>query len=195
MRPSLPGYVALAGSFILACADVSSPTGPTVAAEAVSAQPAALVSRFTGPFFQFLVDGDLIAVMGLSPDQLPALCAGDESVLDELHFQEVTRPDGSLKLVLRARPRLIIYSIAGVSDLCDLSAVAPLATGKIQMTQTDNDLFVSLRRTNSVGTNLGGIASGAGGRFKVRGRFRITIKRNGDFLVRNERFGITRLGG
>lgn len=54
---------------------------------------------------------------------------------------------------------------------------------------------MSLNRTNSFGSNLTGMAVGEGGRYKVRARFRLAITRNGAFLVRNERFDITRLGG
>lgn len=193
MRPSL-GCGVLASTLVLACGDPAAPTVPTSALEAASPQTAALVNRFSFPFFTTLVDGDLVAVIGLSHGQLPAFCAGDESVLDLIRIQEVTRPDGSLKITARSRPRLVIYSIEGVSDLCELTSATPLAAGRAQLNQTDNDVFVSLDRTNSFGSNLSGVASGEGGRFKVRARFRITIQRNGDFRVRTERFGITRLG-
>lgn len=195
MRPVLVGCSALAGTLVLACNEPSAPTAPTAAAEAVSPQTAALVNRFSLPFFDFLVDGDLIAVLGLGPAQLPAFCGGDDSVLDRLRILEVTRPDGSLKVTLRSRPRMIIYSAEGVSDVCELTSSTPLAVGRAHFNHTDNDVFVSLNRTNSFGTNLGGVASGEGGRFKVRARFRITIQRNGVGQVRTERFGITRLGG
>ena len=84
-------------------------------------------------------------------------------------------------------------SPAGASSLCDLTSVAPLAIGKAHLARTDNDIFVSLDRTDSFGANLGGLASGEGGRFQVRARFRVTIQRNGEFRVRSERSGITRL--
>ncbi len=94
---------------------------------------------------------------------------------------------------MHGNPRLLIYSTAGASSLCDLASVAPLATGKAHLTRTDSDIFVSLARTDSFGANLGGIASGEGGRFKVRARFRVAIQRNGEFRVRSEGSGITRL--
>lgn len=193
MRPSL-GCGALASTLVLACGDPAAPTVPTSAVETAPPPTAALVNRLSFPFFTTIVDGDFVAVIGLSHGQLPALCAGDESVLDLIHVQEVTRPDGSLKITARSRPRLVIYSVEGVSDLCELTSATPLAAGKAQVAQTDNDVFVSFNRTNSFGSNLTGIASGEGGRFKVRARVRITIQRNGDFRVRSERFGITRLG-
>jgi hypothetical protein len=194
MRPPLLGCTALASTLVLACSEPSAPPVPTSDAEAVSPQTAALVNRFTFPFFATLVDGDLIAVIGLSPAQLPAFCAGDESVLDPIHILEVTRPDGSLKVTTRSRPRLIIYSAVGISEVCELTSATPLATGKGQLNQTDNDVFVSLNRTNSFGLSFSGIASGDGGRFKVRARFRATIQRNGEGRVRTERFEITQLG-
>jgi hypothetical protein len=194
MRPSLLGCTAVASTLVLACSDPSAPTAPTAAAGAVSTPTAALVNRFSVPFLETLVDGDLVAVMGLSPGQFPAFCDGDESVLDQITVQEVSRPDGSLKVTIRGSPRLIIYPLGDAIFLCDLAAVSPLATGKAQLSSTDNDLFVSLNRTNSFGSNLTGIASGAGGRYKVRAKFRVTIQRNGEGRVRTERFGITQLG-
>jgi hypothetical protein len=194
MRP-FPPLLASLSSVLLACDGPSAPTSPAATAEATSLPTAALVERFDDRFFQVVVDGDLAAVVGLGPEQLPAFCAGDESVLDPIHFLVVSRPDGSLKQTVRASPRVIIYPIAGVSNLCELTAVTPLATGKAHMAHTDNDFFVSLNRTNSFGSNLSGIASGEGGRFKVRARFRITIQRNGEIQVRTERSGITPLGG
>ena len=194
MRPFLLGCTAVASTLVLACGDPSAPAAPTAAAEPVSTATAALVNRFSVPFLETLVDGDLVAVMGLSPGRFSAFCDGDESVLDQITVQEVSRPDGSLKVTIRGSPRLIIYRLGDAMFLCDLAAVSPLATGKAQLSRTDNDLFVSLNRTNSFGSNLTGIASGEGGRFKVRAKFRITIQRNGEGRVRTERFGITQLG-
>jgi hypothetical protein len=90
---------------------------PTAAAEPVSAPTAALVSRSTTLFLQVLVDGGLVAVIGLSSAELAAFCAGDGSVLDELSFQQVTRPDGSVKVTIRGSLRVIVYSI-GVRPSC-----------------------------------------------------------------------------
>jgi hypothetical protein len=194
MRPFLLGCTAVASTLVLACGDPSAPAAPMAAAEAVSTPTAALVNRFSFPFFETLVDGDLVAVLGLSPGQLPAFCDDDFDVLDQIRIQEVSRPDGSLKVTTGGSLRLIIYPLGDASDVCDLATVRPLATGKAQLSRTDNDLFVSLNRTNSFGSNLTGIASGEGGRFKVRAKFRITIQRNGEGRVRTERFGITQLG-
>jgi hypothetical protein len=167
---------------------------PTAAAEPVSAPTATLVSRSTTQFFQDFVDGGLVAVIGLSPAQLPAFCTGDGSVLDEVSIQQVTRPDSSAKVTIRGSVRVIVYSIGGASELCDLTAVSPLATGTAQLTVTDNDLFVSLNRTNSFGLKLTGIASGDGGRFKVQALSRATIKRNGEIAIRNLRFRVKPIG-
>ena len=91
---------------------------------------------------------------------------------------------------------MIVYSAAEISDdLCDLADATPLATGRAHMTGTDNDVFASLKRTNSYGTNLVGTASGPSGDFKVRGSFRTTIDRNGNADVRHLKVSITPLGG
>lgn len=193
MRPSLLGCTALASTLVLACTDSSAPTAPTVGLEPTSVPTADLVTRFTLPFFDAFADGEFAAVLGVSAGQLAAFCNGDESVLDVIHFQEVSRPDGSFKLTTRTRPRLTIYPLGNSTSACDLVGVTPLATGKAKLNQTDNDVTVTFNRTNSFGQNLTGIASGDGGRFKVRSKFRVTIHRNGNVGIHAEKFAITRL--
>jgi hypothetical protein len=195
MRPSLLGCTALASTLVLACTDASAPTDPTAAAEAVSVPTADLVTRVSLPFFDAFADGEFAAVLGVSPAGLAAFCDGDESGLDVIHVQEVSRPDGSIKITARSRPRLLIYPLGNSSGPCDLVGITPLATGKAQLNQTDNDLTVTFNRTNSFGSHLTGNASGDGGRFKVRSQVRITIHKNGEFQIHAQRFGITRLGG
>lgn len=194
MRPAVLGCSTLASALVLGCSEPSAPTAPAATAEPVAQRTADLVNRFSAPFFDLVVDGDLVALVGIGPTQLSAFCAGDESVLDLVRIQEVTRPDGSFKVTVRGRPRLAIYSISGVSDLCELTPASALAVGRAQFSQTDNDVAVSLNRTNSFGSNLSGVASGRGGRYKVQARFRVTIQRNGEFRVRNERVRIKPLG-
>jgi hypothetical protein len=75
-----------------------------------------------------------------------------------------------------------------------LTAASPLATGRARLTLTDNDFFVSLNRNNSFGSNLTGIASGNGGRFKVDAKSRLAIKRNGELVFHNLRFRLTPIG-
>lgn len=197
MRRPLLGCTALASTLVLACTDATAPTAPT--APTVTLAPTAgptadVVTRFTVPFFDAFADGEVAAVLGVSAGQLAAFCNGDESVLDVIRFQEVSRPDGSLKLTSQSRPRLTIYPLGNSSGPCDLVGVTPLATGKAKLSETDNDVTVSSNRTNSFGQNLTGIASGDGGRFKVRSKFRVTIHRNGNVGVHAEKFGITRVG-
>ena len=193
MRPLFSGCTTLAATLVLACNDA---TSPTPAAEAVSPPLSASVTRFTDGFFDFVFDDprSLAAMVGLDHEQLPAFCSGEEVSFDQVRIVEVIRPDGSVKITFHGKPRVTVYSTAGVSDICELAAATPLATGRLQVTGTDNDVAVSLNRTNSFGRSLVGTASGSGGRFKVRGSFRITIQRNGNFLVRHEEFSIRPLG-
>jgi hypothetical protein len=194
MRPSLLGCTALASTLVLACTDASAPTAPTGALEPTSAPSANAVNRFILPFFDAFADGEFAAVLGVGAGQLAAFCNGDESVLDVVRFLEVSRPDGSFKLTTQSRPRLTIYPIGDSSGPCDLVGITPLATGKAQVKVTDNDVTVTLNRTNSFGSHLTGIASGEGGRFKVRSQFRVTIHRNGSVSAHAQKFGITQLG-
>jgi hypothetical protein len=177
----------------LGCNDVSSPTPP---AEPQSPAFSASVERFTEPYFNILVDESqgLVAVLGLGDEQLPGLCGGQEVTFDQLFDVAVNRPDGSIKLTARGSVRLTVYSLDGITDLCQLIDATPLATGTAQFNHTDNDFFVSLNRTNSFGETLVGVASGSGGRFLVHAGFRITISRDGVGQLRSASFTIKPLG-
>ena len=133
--------------------------------------------------------------MGVSANQLAAFCAGDESVLDVIHFQQVSRPDGSLKLTVRSSPRLLIYPLGDSNGPCDLDLGHPARHRQGAAESDRQRCHVTFNRTNSFGSNLTGNASGDGGRFKVRSKSRITIHRNGKVGIHAQRFGITRVGG
>ena len=194
MRPFLLGCTALASTAVLACNDVSSPTPP---AEPPSPSFSATVNRFTTPYFNFVVEASsgLIAVLGLSHEGLLGFCAGEDVAFDQVKVVEVFRPDSSLKITIQGRVRLAVYSLGSISDICELTESTPLAIGRAHTTQVDNDFFVSRNRTNSFGANLEGTASGTGGRFKVRGKFRAIIFRNGESRLQNEKFSVRRIGG
>lgn len=195
MRQFLLGCTIFGSAPALACKDV---TSPTPYAEVLSGTPSAIVNRFTDAFADFFVDESrgLVAVIGLGHDQLPAFCAGEEVLFDQLSFVEVIRPDGTVKITLHGKPRVTVYSATDFTDdVCVLAGATPLATGQARLTGTDNDVQVSHTRTNSFGRSLVGTASGIGGRFKVRGSFRITIDRDDNLVVRHEEFSITPLGG
>ena len=89
--------------------------------------------------------------MGVSREGLAVFCNGDESGLDQIHFQQVSRRDGSLKRTVRSRPRLLIYPLGDATGACDLVSSTPLASGKAQLNETDNDVTVTFNRTNSFG--------------------------------------------
>jgi hypothetical protein len=193
MRPLLIGCTTLAATLVLACNDATSPTQP---ANPQSASIRATVNRFTVPYFNFVVDesSGLIALLGLSHEMLIGTCAGEDVAFDQVKVVEVFRPDGSLKFTVQGRVRMAVYSLGEIFDICELTESTPLARGRAHVTEVDNDLFVSGNRTNSYGANLEGTASGPGGRFKVRGKFRALIRRNGEGRVLNEEFSIRRLG-
>jgi hypothetical protein len=194
MRRFFLACSALASPLVLACNDVSSPTPP---AEALAPAFSATVNRFTGDdFFAVLVNESLslAAVIGLSHDQLPAFCAEENVAFDQFNVLEVTRPDESVKVTLQGSLGLTVYSIVGISDLCELTETTPLATGTARVRYTDNDVSVTLNRTNSFGTSIVGTASGNGGRFHVYSNFRITILPNGVEELRVDKVSITPLG-
>ncbi len=195
-RPLFPtalGCTTLVCTLTMACNDVTSPA-PT--AQPLS-QSAAIVNRFTGDFFDFIIDEsqDLAAIIGLAPEDFAAACAGEVVPLDQVRIVEVIRPDGSIKITIHGTPRVTVYSAPGISDICELAEETPLATGQVRVNGTDNDVAVSHKRTNSFGRRLMGTASGPGGSFRVRGSFRATIDRGDNLVFRNFRFSITPLGG
>jgi hypothetical protein len=194
MRVFLLGCTALLSTLALACDEESSPTSP---AENVRPSLRATVTRTTEAFFRLEVDDatGLIAVFGLSQEDLAGLCAGQVVDFDQLRDVIVTRPDGSVKLTVQGRPRVTIYPpTANLTDLCQLTEVTPIATGTVHFSHLDNDVFLSGNGANSFGENLMGTASGSGGRFQVRERFRVTILPSGEPELRNFEFSITRVG-
>jgi hypothetical protein len=194
MRPLFLGCTALVSILALACKDVSSPTLPI---EPQSPSLSASVERTTEGFFRLEVDEatGLIAVFGLSQDDLVALCAGQDVVFDQLDDVVVTRPDGSVALSVQGRPRVTIYPpTPDLTDLCQLTEVTPIAKGTVHFSHIDNDVFLSGDRTDSFGENLMGTASGSGGKFFVREKFHATILPSGDLEFRNFEFSITPIG-
>ena len=195
-RPVFPtalGCTTLVCTLTIACNDVTSPA-PTVRP---LSQSAAIVNRFTGDFFDFIIDESqgLAAIIGLAPEDFAAACAGEDVPLDQVRIVEVIRPDGSRKITLHGTPRVTVYSAPGISEICEVAEDTPIATGTTLVTGTDNDVDVSLDRTNSFGRSLKGTASGPGGSFRVRGSFRATIDRDDNLVFRNIRFSITPVGG
>jgi hypothetical protein len=181
---------------LASCQDVVSPNS-TPPAGPQSPSLGASVTRFTEGFFRVEVDEEtgLIAVFGLSHEEIAPLCAGQEIEFDPLFDVEVIRPDGSVKLSVQGQPSVTIYPlIPDFTDLCQLTEVTPLATGTVHFSHLDNDVNLSLERANSFGETVMGTVSGSGGRFQVSESFQVTILPSGDIEFRNFRFSITPIG-
>jgi hypothetical protein len=192
LRFTLPALSAV----VLACGE---PTGPTPSTEAGSPSlAAASVRRFTDQFFDAITDPStgLTALLGISRDQLARACAGEPFTLDDVTIVEVTRPDGSVKVTVHGNDLTVLVFAGIVEDVCELAGEAPLATGRAKVTQTDNDFFVSRNRTNSFGLSLIGRATAAEGgtHYLVRGRFRATISRQLELVIRTLNFSVRPVG-
>jgi hypothetical protein len=188
MRRSVPLAIALAcGSVALACSDTTisptglEPAGPELPTARSPGNPGALVIRFEGALGLFFSgpDEQYSVLAGLTPADLAALCADEAFSFEPIQGQDVIRPDGSVHEVTQGRNVTILVFQGAFADFC---AQAPLATGRGRWTNTDNDLFVSLNRTNSFGFRLRGQVTEPGGeRHHVLVKFHGLINRQGVF--------------
>ncbi len=181
--------VLLCGALGLACSgDPISPqppgaSGPTLRTVQNPDGPGAFVIRFETSLGFLFSDGEsnVTVIAGVTPDQLAALCAGGEFTFEPATEQLVFRPDGSIHQLFRAKGvTLLVFEGANV-DFC---AVSPFGVGQGNFTQTDNDLTVSGRRTNSFGFRIRGqVSDGSGGRTHVLAKFHALITRSGLFRL------------
>jgi hypothetical protein len=188
MRRSLPLAIALAcGSLTLACSDTpTSPAGWEPAGSELRTarnpnSPGALVVRFEGALGLFFSgpDEQYSVLAGLTLANLAALCADEGFSFEPILGQDVIRPDGSVHEVTQGRNVTILVFEGAFADFC---AAPPFAVGRGRWTNTDNDLFVSLNRTNSFGFRLrGGVTEPGGQRHHVLVKFHGLFSRQGAF--------------
>jgi hypothetical protein len=188
MRRTLPLAIALAGgSLALACSDTPTsstawePARPELRTARNPNSPGALVVRFEGALGVFFSgpDEQYSVLAGLTLANLAALCADEAFAFEPIQGQDVIRPDGSVHEVTQGRNVTILVFEGAFADFC---AAPPFATGQGRWTNTDNDLFVSLNRTNSFGFRLRGKVTEPGGqRHHVLVKFHGLINRQGAF--------------
>jgi hypothetical protein len=187
MSRTLSLTTALVGAALgLACGtdpvpvEPSGADGPALRSAHSPPGPGAFVIRTEGTFGFYFSDPDerYSVLGGLSRDQLAALCSGADFTFEPAREQLVFRPDGSIHQIFRAR-RVTVHVFEGAfADICG----TPFAVGQGNYTNTDNDLAVSFRRTNSFGFRLRGqVTDGSGGRHHLLAKFRALIMRSGLF--------------
>lgn len=190
MRSSLTLAIALVcGALLPACSDEpTSPQpapalGPVLRTVRNPDGPGAFVIRFDG-VLGFLFDdpgSDLRVIAGVTLDQLAALCSGGDFTLEPATGQVVFRPDGSIHQLFKAKGVTLLVFEQAFADFC---AVPPFAVGRGNFINTDNDLLVSLNRTNSFGFRLRGrVTDASGGQSHLVAMFHAIINRCGELRV------------
>jgi len=154
-RPLLLPTAALASTLALGCADHQSPTAP-----ADSPAPSLSVERGTVPFAFAFSDVGHTLFIGLSIEDLTSLfCTGTEFDVDLLNQLTVTRPDDSIKLLLRGKDvNVVVVEFVNCDNLIDLSL-----TGTARVLYTDSDAFVTGKRADASQIQVTGTVTDASG--------------------------------
>jgi hypothetical protein len=151
-----------------------------------------VVTRFTEAFAVSYIDeaDGLIAVGGPPPEEG---CFG-EGFDDPAEFMNVQTPAGPiLAKVHQAVSDVFVYDLT-LGHPCEIldagGTPLPLYTGTWRTVGNDNDLHVTLTRTNSFGfRSAGWVEDAEGDRCRISAHVRLLITRQGEFRVVNE--GIT----
>jgi hypothetical protein len=173
MRRSSPfSTAALAAALALGCDDAQSPTAPAANPPA----PSFRAEHGTTPFFFSLVDERYTVAVGLTFEDIIAIC--EETPFDVPTGDQLTatRPEGqdnfeeSFKQLTRAKDLpLTVFESTGPA--CDLLAV-PHYEGTGQAFIEDNDLLLTHNGANSFNIRVTGTVSDEGGQeYHVVGRF------------------------
>jgi hypothetical protein len=162
--------------------------GAAQASAAPPDDPPGPVSRFTEPFAVALDDpADQLVALGGPPPELGCFGLGFEDNLAE--FQIVELPSGPVKALVRddAMP-IFLYTASSIDELCEAvgggAIPEPIATGTVRVVLNDNDVDVSLTRTNSFGSTAKGTlerADGTACAFSATSR--VLITREDEFRV------------
>ena len=158
---------------------------------AVAAPPdtSGVVTRFTDVIaFSYIDETDgLIALGGPPPEEG---CFG-EGFDDTAEFMEVQTPAGPIVAVAhQAELDVFVYDLT-LGHPCDILEAGgtpiPLYTGTMRTVANDNDLEVSLTRTNSFGArSTGWVEDAEGNRCRFSAHVRLQITRDEQFRVLTE---------
>jgi hypothetical protein len=156
--------------------------------------PPGPVSRFTEPFAVALFDpADGLVALGGPPPELGCFGLGFEDNLAE--FQIVELPSGPVKVLVRDDDMpIFLYAASSFDEICEAvrggAIPEPIATGTVRVVLNDNDVDVSLTRTNAFGYTATGTLERADGTtcaFSATSRALITKQDEFRVLVENIR--------
>jgi hypothetical protein len=150
--------------------------------------PPGPVIRFTEPFAVAFEDpADQLVALGGPPPELGCFGLGFEDNLAE--FQIVELPSGPVKALIRDDDMpIFLYAAASIDELCEAvfggAIPEPIATGTVRVVLTDNDVDVSLTRTNAFGyTATGTLERADGTACAFSTTFRALITQEEEFRV------------
>jgi hypothetical protein len=162
--------------------------GAAQASAAPPEDPPGPVSRFTEPFAVSFEDpADQLVALGGPPPELGCFDLGFEDNLAE--FQIVELPSGPVKALIRDDDMpIFLYAASSTDELCEAvfggAIPEPIATGTVRVVLNDNDVDVSLTRTNAFGfTATGTLERADGTACAFSATFRALITRQDEFRV------------
>jgi hypothetical protein len=162
--------------------------GAAQASAAPREDPPGPVSRFTEPFAVALEDpADQLVALGGPPPEQGCFGLGFEDNLAE--FQIVELPSGPVKALVRDDDMpIFLYAASTTDELCEAvfggAIPEPIATGTVRVVLTDNDVDVSLRRTNAFGfTAKGTLERADGTACAFSATFRALVTQQDEFRV------------
>ena len=162
--------------------------GAAQASAAPPEDPPGPVSRVTEPFGVAFEDpADQLVALGGPPAELGCFGLGFEDNLAEIQVVEL--PSGPVKVLVRDDDMpIFLYSAASIDEICEAvvggATVEPIATGTVRVVLNDNDVDVTLTRTNAFGyTAKGTLERADGTACAFSATFRALITRQGEFRV------------
>jgi hypothetical protein len=165
--------------------------GATPAGADPPADPPGPVSRFTEPFAVAYVDpADGLVALGGPPPELGCFGLGFEDNLAD--FMIVELPSGPVKILIRdVDMPIFLYAASSIDEICEavFSGVIPepLATGTVRVVLNDNDIDVTLTRTNAFGhTATGTLQRADGTACHFSAMFRALITKEDEFRLLKE---------
>jgi hypothetical protein len=174
---TLAAGLLLAGSAPIGAAPPEDPPGPVI--------------RFTEPFAVAFSDpADGLVAFGGPPPELACFGMGFEDNLGE--FQIVELPGGPVKVLIRDDDMpMFLYAASSIDEICEAvlggAIPEPIATGTVRAVLNDNDVDVSLTRTNAFGyTATGTLERADGTSCAFSATFRALITKEGEFRVLHE---------
>jgi hypothetical protein len=180
----------LTGTLVLGCGEQPTPSEPANApqpslrTEQTSETSRARVFRFNDLFFWVIVDFErgLTTVLGATPEEHIAACQSG-LIPEEASIQDVLRPNGSVKTLVKGEEMGVTVWPAASFDICgELMAVPFLAGGSARVMYVDSDVFFSQTRADAFGVRAHGSVTtlATGEELHFLARYQATVLRSGE---------------